>query len=261
MKKIIALVLVAVMAFGMAGCVKVTDGVPREQYEKVVAERDSLKAQLEAMTGQTVEVDDAPKETEAEVEAETKKEEPKPGKFNEEDILSKLNVTEYSYSNKYWNYAFLEIENTSDFDISISADVKFYNEAGELVGAKSAKEDAVESGYPVLMYFMPDEKFDRMEYELSVSEMKYYECVQSDLSYEAAEAKDKVILSVTNNGDEAARFVQAYALFFNGDQPVGFSQGYFTDDDIEIKPGKSISKEMDCREEFDSYKVYLTGRK
>ena len=183
------------------------------------------------------------------------------GEFDAEAVLKQLEVTEYHYSSDYWNYAFLIIQNNSPYNLSISANANFYDEDGNLVGAKSSGQDAIESGYNTLVYFMPDEKYSKMEYELDVSEEEYYECVQSDLSYEASEAEDKIILSVTNNGEEPAEFVEAYALFFNGDTPVGFTSNYITDDDNELKPGKTINQEMDCYEDFDSYKVFFSGRR
>ena len=183
------------------------------------------------------------------------------GKFNADEVLPLLNVTEYSYSSNYWHYAFLVIENTSDFNIEVSADVKFYNESNELIGAKSAEESAFEKGTKIVLYFMPDEKFAKMEYELTVSEEDYYDCVVSELSYETVPAKDKEIVSVTNNGSEAAEFVQGSALFFKGDKVVGFEQTYFVDDDSELKPGKTVTKEMDCYEEYDSVQFFFTGRR
>ena len=108
---------------------------------------------------------------------------------------------------------------------------------------------------------MPDEKFARMEYELSVKEEKYYDCVISDLSYESVSAKDKEIVSVTNNGSEAAEFVEVYALFFKEGKIVDFDSTYFVDDDYELKPGKTITEELHCYEDYDSVEFFLTGRR
>lgn len=183
------------------------------------------------------------------------------GKFNAEEVLSSLNITEHSYSSSYWHYGFLVIENTSNFNIKITADVKFYNKDNQLIGAESSSQEAFEKGSKIVLYFMPDEKFARMEYELSVKEEKYYDCVISDLSYESVSAKEKEIVSVTNNGSEPAEFVEGYALFFKGDQVVDFDSTYFTDDDSELKPGKTITKELRCYEDYDSVQFFLTGRR
>lgn len=181
--------------------------------------------------------------------------------FDEEAVLKQLTAQTYSYSNNYWNYGFVEVTNNSAFDLDISVSAKFYDASGNLVGANDRSENAFQQGTSILFYFMPDEKFATIEYELSVDEEEYYECVVKDLSYESVTAKEKEIVTVTNNGTEAAEFVEGTMLFFNGDNVVGFEQHYFTDDDSELKPGKSITKEMSCYEKYDSYKIYFTGRK
>ena len=250
MPRLISCVLVGVMLLGLTGC---SNGVPQEEYDKVVSERDALLEQIGEMGGAPV--------SPSEVIANKVDVEDNSGEFEAESVLSKLDVSQFSYSTDYWNYAFLVIKNNSEYNLDITANVTFYNEAGELVGAKSTSQEAVESGYDTILYFMPDEAFVTMEYELEVSEEEWYDCVQSDLSYESTEAKDKIILSVTNDGDEAAKFVEASVLFLNGENVVGFSQNYITDDDSELKPGKTIMQEMDCYEDFDSYQVFFSGRR
>lgn len=191
---------------------------------------------------------------------ETEKKE-EPPKEDSIPIVEQLEVEKYSYKSDWFNYFFMAIKNNSSLNADISVEVNFYDSDGKLVGAKSGSQEAIESGHSVLLYFMPDEDYSSVEYELTAKEETWYECVQSDLTYEATEAKNKIILSVTNNGESAAEFVEASVLFFKGDEVVGFSQNYTTDDDSELKPGKTINKEMDCYDEFDSYKVFLTGRR
>ncbi len=181
------------------------------------------------------------------------------GKFNAEEVLSSLNVTEYSYPGYYYGY--LVIENNSNFNIEVFADVKFYNKDNQLIGAKSSSQEAFEKGSKIVLYFSCDEEYTRMEYELSVAEETYYDCVVSNLSYETVSAKEKEIVSVTNNGSKAAKFVKGYILFFKGDRVIGLAQAYFTDNDSEIKPGKTITREIDCYEDYDSVQFFLTGRR
>lgn len=251
MKRIYALITMFTLVFTLSACS--SGGVSQEEYDKVVAERDALLEQQIGPMGNPVDVDTSDPENNT-LPVQT-------GKFDENAVKSQLEVQQYNYSSKYSNYAFLTIKNNSEYNLVITSNAKFYNDAGDLIGAKTASQEAVESGYDTILYFMPDEKFTKMEYELDVSEQGYYDCVISDLSYEGTEAKNKVILSVTNNGEEAAKFVKAYVLFFSGDSVVGFSQHYVADDDSELKPGKTINKEMDCYEEFDSYQVFFSGRR
>ena len=64
---------------------------------------------------------------------------------------------------------------------------------------------------------------------------------------------------MTNNGEKAAEFVQGTVLFFVGDEVVGESTAYFSDDDYELKPGKTLIREMNCWASYDSFEVYFSG--
>lgn len=184
---------------------------------------------------------------------------PTPNAFDEEAVLSQLQITTYKmYDAGY--YAFIEIANNSKYDLAISVDLKFYDDNDALIGADNVSERAVQSGTTVLFYTSPDEDFSKIDYEVSVEEEEYFECLVKDLSFESVSAKYKEIVTIKNNSKKPAMFVDCYLLFFKGDQVVGFSHKYFTDDDSELKPGKSITEEMDCYEEYDSYKYYLTGK-
>ena len=239
MKKylLIALLMSASMA---TGCVTVTEGVPQEEYDALLAKYEAHMAEC----GGETDVEYVPS-----------------GSFDEDEVLSKLDVSEYSFSNDFWNYSLLTIKNNSEYTLEISAATKYYDAEGNLVGAKDSSESAVGSGEEILLYFMPDEKYAKMEYELSVSEDEWCESAVSDLRYESVSAKNKEIVSVTNNGNRAAEFVEVYAVFFNGDTPVGLESWYFTDDDSELKPGKTITKEMECYEDYTSVRYFLTGRR
>lgn len=179
--------------------------------------------------------------------------------FSEDSIVKDLKVTEYHLDDDGFLYTILVIENPSDYNLSITANVKFYNKDGKLIGAEDRETDAVEKKTHTIMYFMPDEEYDRIEYEFSVSEEDFYDCVVASLSYESVSAQDKEIISVTNNGKIPGEFVEAYALFFKDGKIVGFDSTYITDEDNLIKPGKTITEELDCYTEYDTVKFYFTG--
>ena len=256
MKRIFVLVLALVMC--LSGCVVAGEGtVSQEKYDALQKDYNTLKtaydrlAELYAAAIGGVDANPPLDETEK----------LPVGGFNAETVLSQLSVTEYLYSSRFAEYAFLTVKNNSNFNLDISVAIKFYNAAGDLVGASNSSESAFEKGTEILFYFMPDEAFAKMEYEFTVSEEDWYDCVVSDLVYETTSAKNKEIVSVTNNGTKAADFVEGSILFFNGDKVVGFDWTYFTDDDSELKPGKTITEEMNCYEEYDAVKLFFTGRR
>lgn len=253
MKKIIALCLV--MVFALVGCS--SGGVSQAEYDKlkaeydaVVAERDGLKAQAGLpMDGSTV-TDDSSSEIVA------------AGEFDEASVVKQLKVTEYNFVNSIKTaWTVLVVENSSKFNLDVGVEVMFKDAAGNLIGAKNDSQEAVQGGFETVFTFMNDEKPASMEYVLTAKQEEYYGCVQSDLAYKVSNAKDKAIISVTNNGKETAEFVEYNALFFQQGKLVYCSSGYAMDDDSELKPGKTINDEARCYEPFDEVKVVLTGRR
>lgn len=178
----------------------------------------------------------------------------------EEISLSELEIKEYSYHTDYGNYAFLVVKNNSKSAVSLSANVTFYKEDA-MVGASSETSDPVGSGHSTILCFSCDEDFSKMKYEMEPKPEKESESISSDLSYEAGVTENKVILAVTNNGDEPLGYLRATVLFFNGENPVNHDFSYIVDDDSELKPGKTITEEIYCYETFDSYQVFFSGRK
>lgn len=138
-----------------------------------------------------------------------------------------------------------------------------YDKEGTLLGAEDSSFDALGSGCTSLLYeaFEVDGEIDYYETELNFSKSRYYESVIQDLSYEQIDISKGAVFRVTNNGKDAAKFVEGYALFFLNGKLVEYESAYFTDDDSEIKPGKTISKQITSYEEFDTIEFYLTGRK
>lgn len=132
-----------------------------------------------------------------------------------------------------------------------------------MVGAKDASLDALGSGCTSMMYeaFETDAKIDHYDTSLKTSESKYYESVIQDLSYVQNDIDKGAIFQVTNNGEDPAEFVEGHALFFSNGELIWYESTYFTDDDSEIKPGETISKQFTSYENFDEIQFYLTGRK
>lgn len=183
-----------------------------------------------------------------------------PAGFDEEEVISQLDIRKLHYYN-IMNNDLLVVTNNSEYDLVLGVDAMFYDAEDKLVGVTDREEHAVGAGQSVVFWFTPDEEYVRAQYKFKASEEAWYEPVAEDLSYEDNMTDDKVILSVTNNGSEAAEFVQGTVLFYNGGSIVGFDTTYFTDDEFEIKPGETIHEELYCFEAFDSYEVYLTGRR
>lgn len=158
---------------------------------------------------------------------------------------------------------FIVIQNNTNETVDVSTSSLAYTKDGTMVGADDADFMALGSGCTSVLYeaFEVDSKIDYYETELNVTKSKYYESVIQDLSFVKNDIENGAVFQVTNEGEDSAKFVEGYALFFLGDELVGYESTYFTDDDSEIKPGKTISKQMTAYKDFDRIEFYLTGRK
>ena len=175
-----------------------------------------------------------------------------------------FSVEEYSYTSMFGDVVyFLAITNNSSETVSISANGTARDSEGKTVGAADMSINVLGPGEQSIGYFYFDGigSYDKVEYELYCNTDVSYDPVISNLEVQQTATDDGVSVTVTNNGEYAAEFVEIYALFFdkNGNV-VGHDSAYATDDDSEIKTGASITKELDPYTDFDSVKVFLTGR-
>lgn len=245
----------------LAGC---SSGIPKDQYESVVAERDSYKKELEEL--KMARTPDYTESTEETVTSSSIKESnTNPGKFNQEEVMSQLDCTEYSYENSIGDTMyFLVVKNNSPYTLRLTSNAVAKDSEGKAIGAADADEYAVESGFSacLLHYFGGVKDAETIEYSLKAKEDSVYAPVLSDLQYDISQTDKKAIITVSNTGNEAAKFVEVHGLFFKEGKFVYSSSTYCVDDDSELKPGDSISKDLDCYgSDFDTVEIYFSGRK
>jgi hypothetical protein len=272
MKKRILCVLLAGVMVALAGC---STGVPQEDYDALTAELKDLKEQLEEMekANENIPAASLPSVQPSEEPSTEPPAEPSEDPVDEPPLFSapspdpNAEETEdfeavfYAYESTYGTqWAFLAVTNNTDQTVEVEGSLKVYNDAGDIVGAKTETENAVGAGQTTLLTYMLDEAFVSSEYEIFLYPDEYNEPVTQNLSYESANASEKEIVTVTNNGIIPAEFVEAHVLFFNGETLVSHDSSFFSDSDYELKPGRSITEEVDCYETYDSIIVFLTGR-
>ncbi|MBR6366488.1 MAG: hypothetical protein IKS10_10405 [Lachnospiraceae bacterium] len=174
-------------------------------------------------------------------------------------------VTEYSYQNiigdTMW---FLAIQNNSEKTVGVSVNMTAYDAAGSVIGAASGSITVLGVGEESIasLYFNNVAGIDHISYTMEYSTDLYYSPVIKDLSVEYTTNEKNAIVTITNNGSEAAEFVEAYALFFDADgKIVQYTSNYFSDEDFELKPGAAITKQMNAYGTFSNVKIYITGRR
>lgn len=176
---------------------------------------------------------------------------------------SDFEITEHMYSDSFSTQCYLIIKSNATKTVGITANATAKDANGAVLGADSMEIDILGPGETSLGYFYFDDvrNVATVEYELSYDTDPYYTPVLGSLSVEQTINNRNVIVAVTNNGTKPARFVEAYALFFDGNgKLIETASGYVTDDDNEIKTGKTLVEQLDAYDSFDHVEVYLTGR-
>lgn len=260
--KIGAIILSAALIMGCS-----SNSNSQAEYDSLMEEKQSLEAELEKQKKTTIqeatsseitteEVTTTVQETTTVVETTAQSETLKQGE--DVEILS-----EYILNGSWYTYHFVIIQNNTDKTLNVSTNSKAYATDGTLVSVDSSEFDALGAGCVSAIWemFNTDEEVAYCDTKITSKTPKYYESVIQDLSYEETLIKDGVIYEVTNNSSEAAKFVEGYALFFNGNEIVDWERNYFTDDDSEIKPGDTINQQFNCRKAFDRVEFYLNGEK
>lgn len=252
-----SVLIVIMLMFILCACGQ-TAGVSQTEYDRIVDERDEYKALYEALLAETSGGED---QSGSVIESKPVEKDHEQAKDSE----IKAEVTdEYYYIDSIGSaHYFLIVKNMSSETIEVDINATAKDADGNLIGASQVSEEAIPSGYEMCIrcYFRDAKNAVNFDYTLDAKKDRYYEAVIQDLSIEESRTEKKVIVSCTNNGEYAAEFVEATALFFLNGELVRSDSTYITDDDSEIKPGKTIIQEMTAYSEYDDVKIYLSGRR
>ena len=173
-------------------------------------------------------------------------------------------IKEYLYENKYDSYYYLIVTNNSKVPVEVSGNATAKDAGGNAIGAGNFSINVIGPGQTSIGHFYFDDVhgINAVEYTLTYGTDLYYEDVLADLSLSQTINNSNVIVSVTNNGTKPAEFVEVTALFFDANgNVVDTDSGYASDNDYEIKPGATLSVQLNTREAFDHIEVYLDGRR
>lgn len=177
---------------------------------------------------------------------------------------SDFEETEYSLEYPTGDTLYLLVlKNNSPETANAHGDVVAYDAEGNILATSSAGVDALGSGKEQVMsfYFSDLAGVDHFGYNVDYKVETDYEDVGDDIEIQETINGKSVVITCTNNGDEVAEFVEAYVLFFKGEQLVEYNWTYLYDVDFELRPGKTVSDNVYCFEDFDSIKCYYSGRR
>lgn len=158
---------------------------------------------------------------------------------------------------------FYVVKNNSQSDVEVNGNAVAYDQSGNPIGADTSEIDALGAGETSIMMFYFDnvKGIQNIECSLSFNKLSYFFPVIGNIKLEETVNERNVTIKATNTGDINANFLEAYALFFDADNKlVAYETQYITDNDFELKPGESLTVQLDARKDFDHVECYLTGR-
>lgn len=180
--------------------------------------------------------------------------------FSEYDF----DIAEYMYENTIGDTLyFVSIKNNSNANICVSGNATAYDDSNNAIGADSAEVYALGAGQEQLLYFYFDSvsNVNNVEYTLNYKKDNIFTSAIPYLNIEETVNEKNVVISITNNGEKSASFVEATALFFdNNGNLINYSSVYLVDNDGEIKPCATISEQITSYYDFDNVKVFYSGR-
>lgn len=159
---------------------------------------------------------------------------------------------------------FVIVTNNSQATVEVNGNATAKDAAENAIGAGSMSIDVLGPGETSIDYFYFDgvKNISSVDYQLSYTPAKYYQPIIGNLAVQQILNDKNVTVTVTNEGDINAQFVQAHALFFDAaGNVIAYSSSYITDNDSEIKPGATRSAQLDIYgKDYDHAEVYFTGR-
>lgn len=179
----------------------------------------------------------------------------------QEDFSTEISSECYSYSSGGYTYTAHVITNNSDATLSLSANIVALDSSGNEVGYGNHQIDAIAPGQSVSMtdIFSTENVAD---YNNTFEATKtYLESCFGVISTTENLSNTSALISVENNTDETVFFLETEVLFFKDGNLVEINGAQLMDNDGELKPGKSISTQLDCynSETVDEIKVFYTG--
>lgn len=244
MKKLFALLLIGIMILGCSS----------NKKENVAAPESSAQPQKQEEVAQEEVTQEEP------VDIPTKK----------ELTLEDLEITEYKVEVLNSTEYVLAIKNNSELTAELHINATAYDAEGNMIGSDNGSIDVIGAGEQSCMhlYFMDVTGIDHIEYEKSLqyTTNTLYDPVLNNLSVQENCNGDVLTLAVTNNGDKAAMFVEAYAIFMDAaGNPLQISNTYIVDSNHEIAPGAMVSAQLSYYSSYDKGAYdhvtwYLTGR-
>lgn len=102
---------------------------------------------------------------------------------------------------------------------------------------------------------------DKCDSKIDVKATKSDKSILQDLKLDVNALDKKVILTCTNEGELTGSFIKCFVVYLDKDgNIINTDSIYLTDDENEIKPGNTITKQQTTYDDYDSVEAYLQGK-
>ena len=169
-------------------------------------------------------------------------------------------VKEYLWDSSLGQHNDLVIRNTVGYDAVIYLDVQFYDWDGNLVDRKEDGKRACQDGYETFWMVCSEKPYSHIEYNLEFVPDTQDQGLQSILELSKGIRGNTAIITAKNTGDKPIDLLEYYLLFLDEDgDVVACEYDFWGDEDGELKPGITMTKEIECPMDFVSLELYATS--
>ncbi len=256
-KKLFCGALAASMAvISLTACVSEADF---KKLEKRVA---SLEQQLESEGSSSASENQSratssPKETSSPNETTSPKESPdkNDADFDADEISDDINVEEHDFIDDDGNkFSFFVFSNKSDFDVTAKIKIVCKDKDGKELEDSEEIVEGIPKGKTSFASFAVDKDTETIVRTVTYEEYDEKINPLSSVSAKSSKAQGGANIAVTNTGSNAAKDLKYLALFFKGNDFVGFDSEKLPD--LAASSNESVSAV--CYEDFDTVEVYLS---
>lgn len=176
--------------------------------------------------------------------------------------INGVEIEEQQYSSESGSKegVFLIMTNKTGNDCDLEISVNFLDNNGNTIDkVENFAIRAFGKDTTIAQLFYCKTAYTSVNYNVVTKPLDYDQPVDANLKADVAAKGEDVTVTVTNTGNVTAEFVEYYVIYYKGGKVVGYNMGYCDDDNDEIKPGATVTKDEHSYSEYSNAKVYVHG--
>lgn len=169
------------------------------------------------------------------------------------------------YEKERWNSTFcvIVLKNNGSVSADVTISSVAYDANDNVIGAgnESVKSLGANCITALEIPFRDTVGVEKCDSKIDVKSTKTDKSILQDLKLEVNALDKKVIVSCTNEGEKTGSFIKCFIVYLDKDgNIVNTDSVYLIDDENEIKPGDTITKQQTANDDYDSVEAYLQGK-